>query len=209
MHEWFLQTVEYQKFGWNITFISSIAIGIFTLVEAWGVWSQCTTIWSKKKGETLSVPWFAYDAGFCALFSIYGVYNYSISAMINGGLIALLHVPILIGLWKYRGFVTRDWIVFTIACVMPVLMIVLAWKDTMYFISVIAVLFVLMTQPWELIKEKKRGNLDGRLIVGYLICGIFWIIYACAFETHTFVIIATIMEIIWFVTAVLWYRCEK
>lgn len=180
MEEWIRHSVEYQNWGWNSVTIGSLGTIIFTFVELWGLHKQNQTIWQKQSGQSLSVSWFSFFFFASVAFSFYGLHIRSIASILNGVVLALIHIPILLGLWQYKEFTRWESIQFFLLIATIPAMILLPWKDQVFLIISIGVIYAIATQPLELYKTKSVGAVDIRMLLVYVLSTIFWVIYAFA-----------------------------
>ena len=191
----FKNSVEWQGWGYNALTISFIATAVFTVLEGWGFWMQNLSIWRSKSGASISVSLFIY---FCCLFITviaYGFYIKSIAAIFNG-MLGFLHVPILFGLWKYKGFTKLETGALCIFPLMVPAMISLPWKDLMMISLLFGTIVPLLMQLYEMWRAKSAGVLNARFIGILIISTAFWVIYAFAIENW-------VMEVIYPLTLVI------
>jgi len=198
-------TVEWQNWGLNALTIGSLGTIAFTFVEWWGLWKQKQAIWNEKSGESVSVSWFSYGTFFFAAFLFYGVHIASVAVIINS-LLAIIHIPILVGLWKFKGFSRHEKVQFVLLAGMVPAMAFLPWKDELFLIISFGTLYSFGTQPWELWKTKKAGVVEIRLIGVYFLSTLFWVVYAFAIGEWVLEIITPIVLIILGLTSVLWFK---
>ncbi len=211
MSEFIKNSVEFQNWGWNALAIGSLGTAVFTLIEGWGLWKQNDAIWEGESGESVSVIWFSYLLFAFVAFFFYGVHIRGLAAMFNGAALALLHVPILLGLRKHKGFTTSEKVQFFLFALMVPAMAFLPWKDEVFMVVSVGIIYSTATQPWELLRAKKSGVLEIRLIVIYLISTIFWVIYAFAISEWVLEILTSANLLLFIITAVLWseYRSRE
>jgi len=198
-------SIEWQKWGLNALIIGSLGIIAFTFIEGWGLWKQKQAIWNKKSGESVSVNWFSYLTFFFVASLFYGIHIASVAVVISG-LLAILHIPILVGLWKFKGFARHEKIQFVLFVGMVPAMAFLPWKDELFLIFSFGTLYSLGTQPWELWKTKKTGVVEIRLVGVYFLSTFFWIVYAFAAGEWVLEIITPIALVLLGLTSALWFK---
>jgi uncharacterized protein with PQ loop repeat len=188
-------TVEWQGWGYNALTISFIATAVFTVLEGWGFWMQNISIWRNKSGESISVSLFIYFGCLFSTVIAYGYYIKSIAAIFNG-MLGFMHLPILFGLWKYKGFTKLEK---GALCVFPLMipaMIVLPWKDLLMISLLFGTIVPLVMQLYEMWRAKSAGVIDARFIGILIISTAFWVIYAFAIQNW-------VMEVIYPLTLVI------
>ncbi len=65
------------------------------------------------------------------------------------------------------------------------------------------------TQPWEMYKAGKNGDVEIRMLVTIFINIIFWAIYAFAIDALALMIINPMMFVIILITILLWMKNNK
>jgi len=191
----FKNTVEWQGWGYNALTISFIATAVFTILEGWGFWMQNLSIWRNKSGKSISVSLFIYFGCLFITVIAYGYYIKSIAAIFNG-MLGFLHLPILFGLWKYKGFTKLET---GASCVFPLMgpaMIFLPWKDLMMISLLFGTIVPLLMQLYEMWRAKSAGVINARFIGILIISTAFWVIYAFAIGNR-------VMEVIYPLTLVI------
>lgn len=198
--------MELGQLGWNALTIGFAGTLLFTLVEAWGLWRQGKTIRDKESGKSVSVLWFCYFATLFAVLFIYGLANRSIAMTFNG-LLALVHIPILTGLWKHKGFSTverRAGIAF-IGIIMLCAVAPFGMKGWIFLLLSFGNIGASVLQPYEIWKNKTSGAVEIRLLSVYTISTIFWVIYAYASGDWVLKIICPAFLAVLSTTVVLWF----
>ena len=96
--------MELEHFGWNVLTFGFIGALVFAFVEAWGLWEQNKEVWRQRSGQSLSVTWVIYGAFLMVSGALYGTSTGSIALVAAGTLVGLMHIPVLIGLYKFKGY---------------------------------------------------------------------------------------------------------
>lgn len=172
-------TVEWQGWGCNALTISFIGTVFFTILEGWGFWMQNRSIWQNKSGASISVGLFIYFGCLFITVIVYGYYIKSIAAIFNG-MLGFLHLPILLGLWKFKGYTKLEK---GCLCVFPFMipaMIFLLEKDLLMISLMFGTIVPLLMQLYEMWRTKSAGVLNARFIGILIISTAFWVIYAFA-----------------------------
>jgi len=207
--DWLKSIAEYQNWGFNALIVGSVGTIFFTFLEAWGLWRQNKLIWKEKSGESVSVGWFSYLGFLFLTLIVYGYSVKSISIVINGLVLGPLHFPILLGLWKFKGFSHREKLVFTISAMMLLAMILLPWKNIVFVVINFGTIISLSLQPWEIWKNKNAGMVEIRLISVYFVSTVFWVIYAYFLGEWALKIITPIALFLFGLTIFFWLKYRK
>lgn len=198
-------TVEWQGWGYNALTISFIATAVFTVLEGWGFLMQNRSIWRNKSGESISVSLFIYFGCLFITVIAYGYCIKSIAAILNG-MLGFLHLPILFGLWKYKGYTKLET---GCLCVFPVMipaMIFLPWKDLLMISLLFGSIIPLAMQLYEMWRAKSAGVVDARFIGILIISTAFWVVYAFAIENWVMEVIYPLTLVILILIFVLRFR---
>lgn len=206
MLELLQNTIEYREWGLNAATIGAMGIIFFTFVEGWGLWKQIQTIWHARSGESISFRWFTYLGSYFVAGLVYGMHLSSVS-MVFGSLIpALLHLPIILGIMKFKQLGKNEKAQSVLFILMIPAMILTAQKDMLYIVLSIGTIYALATQPLELYRVKSPGVVDIRLITVYLVSTAFWLLYAFAIKAVGLMVVTPFALILLTLTAVLWFR---
>src|SRR3989339_685777 len=155
------ELVEVQNFGFNAITISAIIIVIFSILESWGIYKQNKKIWDKKSGESVSVAWFIFFSDF-----VYCIFSKEAAIIING-LASLFVVPIVVGLWRFKGFSKIDFFVFLLCVLGFVVMLIFPFKKIMFLLFSFGSILALIAQLVEMHKTKAVGVIEIKLIQVY------------------------------------------
>ncbi len=201
----FNNTVEWQGWGYNALTISFIATAVFTVLEGWGFWMQNLSIWRNKSGESISVSLFIYFGCLFITVIVYGYYIKSIAAIFNG-MLGFLHLPILFGLWKHKGFTKLEKGALSICPLMIPAMIFLPWKDLLMISLLFGTIIPLSMQLYEMWRTKSAGVVDARFIAILIISTAFWVVYAFAIQNWVMEVIYPLTLVILILILVLRFR---
>jgi len=201
----FKNTVEWQGWGYNALTISFIGTAIFTILEGWGFCMQNRSIWQNKSGESISVSLFSYFGCLFITVIVYGYYIKSIAAIFNG-MLGFLHLPILLGLWKYKGYTKLET---GCLCVFPVMipaMIFIHGKNLLMIFLLFGTIMPLVMQLYEMWRAKSAGVINARFIGILIISTAFWVIYAFAIRNWVMEVIYPLTLVILILIFVLRFR---
>jgi len=209
MLEWILGTLEFQNWGLNSITISSLGTLVFTGVEGWGLTKQGRSIQEADSGESVSIISFAFFSFFLIAIFLYGFHINSISVVISGLVLGILHFKILFQLWKAEGFsnAEKGWI--AISFIMIPAMIFFPEKDTVYLTIVSGTLLAIANQPWKIWINKSSGVVDIRLLMAYLASTVFWVIYAFSTKQLPLEISTSTTLVILVLTLLFWLKYKK
>lgn len=200
--------VEIKNFGWNITTVSAFAIIFFSTLQGYGFLEQNQRIWKAKSGKSVSITWLIFSAFTFVVIFIYGL-SIKSGVLMYTGFLALFHVPILIGLKKFEGFSLINKIIF-IGCVSAVaLMILMPFKDKIFFAFQFAGIATAATQPWKIKKAKDPGVVEIKLILFLFTANIFWFAYGFAIKDWVLIITTPLALTIFGLTAIFWRYYKK
>ena len=73
--------------------------GLTLLKQAWRIWKE-----PEKKGKSVNTTWISYFTCMYIVVFTYGVFNKYTPLLFNGSVRFLCHLPVLIGLYKFKGF---------------------------------------------------------------------------------------------------------
>jgi uncharacterized protein with PQ loop repeat len=145
--------MENEVYAQRAEIVSSFAIVILAILAGWSLHRQRLRIWKSKSGASISVSWMLY---FCFLSWVYFVYGWATdkTPMIFHGLIrGVFHVPILIGLWKFKSYTRKEkglvWVLFFLLA----LMIVIPWRNYLFLLLSSFGVVSMFLQPWEMVRE--------------------------------------------------------
>lgn len=198
--------VEIQEFGLNAVTVGFLGTIIFTLVQAWGLRQQSVTIWKRRSGASVSVTYFAYSTAHFTTTMIYGVSQDSIALIFNGLLLAVMLVPIIFGLWKFKRWSLLEKGLVACFLTFPVIVAVAPAKDWLFLLFSFGTLASCATQPLEIWRNKDSGAVEIRFVLTFLASTIFWLIYGFAIGDWVLEIIIPGFVSIHVATLVLWYR---
>jgi hypothetical protein len=211
------ESVEFQAFEaggfWAPTILASIGVVITSCMEIWGLWQQAMELKRERSGESVSVTLFYFTAWYFLVCGIYGAYVPSLSALFSGVSTAVVQIPILWYLWRFKKF---RWWEKLLACAFPLMPLALVlvpaqWRDTLYSVLAVSAGAAWGAQPWELWVTKKSGVVNPALFGVWLVTTSVWMWFVLSVGnipliinqiTATTMIVATI--VLW-----CWYRARE
>ena len=198
--------MDIQNLGWNMMTVGFGGTIFFTLLSSWGLFQQAKKIWQHQSGQSVSVFWFSYNIFLFAANIVYGFSQASVALILNGCLCSLMHLPILIGLGKFKGFSRLEKLLMVLYGLLLVFMIALPFKGVLYLIFSFGNAIAQGTQPWEIWRKKNSGMVEVKLLTVYWSSTVFWIIYAFATKNLALEIICPIYLVILTATLILWKK---
>lgn len=203
--------MEIQNFGWNILTLSAVAVIVFTIWQAWGLWKQYRTIVELKSGQSVSVTKFASTTTFFLLSGLYGYYIGSVLIPFTSIILTTMNLPVLYALKKYKGYTRKEkkWLMLFLITI-P-LMVIVPFKEVFYMAFAFARMVPFASQPLEMFREKKVGAVEIRLFWAYLTGALFWVTFYFAFGDPVLKTLSILNTSILAVTVFLyyWYRETK
>lgn len=197
--------MEFENWGWNAITISFIATMVMAAFTAWGLFYQLIAVWKNKSGLSVSVVWFSFGLGLYGVFALYGIELNSWALMLSGVSRGLLHLPILIGLWKFKGFSSFEKVLTVGVIASLVITGILPHRAWIFFVfSMVALVFV-AAWPWEIYRNKDSGVVELKLICVYLANSVFWIIYGVAIGDWVLIVTSPLYTVVSLITVALCY----
>lgn len=201
--------MELDHLGWNALTVGFVGVLLFSFVEGWGVWQQNKTIWKSKSGESVSVIWFTYSTALFGVVFIYGLSTKSIALTFNGLLLTLLYIPLVVGLWKFKGFTKIEKICSAFFLAIAIACVFVPYKDWFFLIFTAGNILFSFTQPYEIWKNKSSGVIEIKFLTVFLASTIFWMTYAYASHDWVLKIISPAYLVILSVTIILWFKYRR
>lgn len=201
--------VELQCLGWNVPTFTFLATLFFAVLGAWGLAQQAREIWRQRSGASVSVVWMSVFFFMFVSFFIYGLERRSLALIIQGCCRVPLYVPLLLGLWRFKGFTRRECAVFLCLLVVLVFLVCVPPVSLKYFFFSYLGLAVTVLQPWEIWRAKKAGVVSLKLLTVYVGSTVFWTLYGLAFRDSTIFITALSYVVVYLVTIWLWLRYRE
>lgn len=172
--------MEISQFGWNAITLGFLGTMFFSVLGAWGLWKQNSAIWRNKSGMSVSISYFSFYFAYFASGFIYGLDKKSLALILHCGGRMLFHVPILIGLWKFKKFTRNEKCLSVLFFVGILLTLLLPIKNSSFLVYSVGGILAYIAQPIEIFKNKDSGTVEAKLHLIYLGSSIFWTIYGFA-----------------------------
>lgn len=202
---------EYQQFGMNALTVSALGATIFTFLQGWGVRKLGNRIWETRSGDSVSVIFIGYSMLYFFAFIVYGAQKLSITMTFNG-LLALLHIRIMRGLLKFKGFTSLEWfclVVFGIVMIPGMFFFHGEKQELFLLVLLFGILATLVPQTYGLWKSKSVGALDPRYLYVFLATNVFWFTYAAVIGSWSLMIFNPIAFIFILINLRLYYKYRR
>jgi hypothetical protein len=203
-------TVEFQNWGLNILTISALGTVFFTLLQAWSLLRQNKAIWQNRSGESINVTIFSYWLFYFMAFTIYGFGNKSI-AMVANGLLFIVFIPIILGLWKFKKFNLIEKLGFSVFWIIPLKMHIdpISDRQNLLLIFLIGILLFSIFQPYEVWKNKHPGSIEPKMLLVFMATNIFWFVYGLTIKDMALIVFNPLGFLVFAVTFWLWRKYKK
>jgi uncharacterized protein with PQ loop repeat len=201
-----METMELAHFGWNLITFTLILAFFCTLTEGIGFFLQSSAIWKKKSGESVSVTLFVYLTCMYAVIAYYGMCVRSLALMVDGSLLCLSCIPIVVGLWKFKGFSSREKGLAALCLAGPLLIILSPRKDVAYLLFCACNVIPNLVQTWEIRQGKTSGNLSIGLLWTVFCTVSVWSVYGFVFGDWSMMVVFPLILVSIIITIVTWYR---
>lgn len=196
--------IELEQFGWNIVTFGFLGAMVTGALGFWGVFKQAQSIWQQRSGRSVSVILFTYGSLFFAAGCVYGISIGSLALIIMGGRV-LVHIPVLIGLWKFKGFKWWETTLGLLFLAIFVAMLTSSHQDWFYFILSLGATMSIVPQLVELLFNRCRGAVNVQFLWIMLIGATFWTFYALAIGNWVLSICNPLFTVFILATLVAWY----
>ena len=197
-------------FGWNLVTVTILGANTLTVFQAWTTWNQNKRIW-KHGSDSISTLMNMYLMCYFMAFLIYAL-NHSDVTMTANAMFGLIFIPVVIGIWRSKGFQKKEWLLLMAFLTMVPTMYLLSdlHKEYLFSAMIFGVLVSFLGPPIELIKTGRRGNFDIKFAFVYLITGIFWLVYGHIVDNWTFITLNPFGITIWISTILIYLLyCKK
>jgi hypothetical protein len=172
--------MELQNIGLNAITIALIGTFFFTCIQFWGLQRQSKSIFKNKSGASVSITFFYYGLCVFATTLLYGISKSSIALIWNGLLLTIAHIPIAVGLWKYKAFNKAEKVLVVVLALTIIADIFLPYKDWIYLAVLSFQVLAVAQQPIEMWWKKSAGVTEVRAFATHFVSALFWTIYAYA-----------------------------
>ncbi|MCR4280539.1 MAG: hypothetical protein NUV82_03895 [Candidatus Komeilibacteria bacterium] len=196
--------MEIIHFDWNSLTFSFLVTLAFSIAGTFGLWDQTKKILLHKSGR--SVANIVFISGFF-LYIASGIYGFQIQSMaleLSSVIRGPWHIPIVIGLFKYKGFTKWEKNTCYILAGLCILLFLTQW-DLLFLLVTGVVVLPAALQPYGMWKEKKRGVVSVGLFSIYAISAAFWTVYALAIDNYIIFTFSLISSLIFGLTVLLYF----
>ncbi|KPJ85858.1 hypothetical protein AMJ57_01615 [Parcubacteria bacterium SG8_24] len=198
--------MELQQFGWNAVTVGFLGTVLFTVVSAWSLWRQYRRIVARRSGRSVPVMTYTFRTVAFVAVLIYGLHIGSLALIFNGSLVVLIQLPILVALWRYRGFTRRErlaclgfLVLLTVMCLFPL-------KDWFLLAFALGTLGFNALMPYEIWRNRDAGSVEIRVLLVGLAGNSFWLTYACAIGDWVLMTVNPAFLTLSLLTTILWFR---
>ncbi|MCB9798803.1 hypothetical protein H6758_03700 [Candidatus Nomurabacteria bacterium] len=189
----------------NQLMLVGVGIVIFTIAQAVGSALQAYKIFRSQSAEAVSVSWFVYYLAASIAQIDYGVWRgWEEMILYNGGVLVVSQLPVLVGLWKYKKWLRRDWIIVALSTLATTFMYSTVHKRETFSAIMALIIFAAYLQTREM-WLKGRGRVDVRLQIIYLISALVWTFYFFWREDPVFMWVNPTYSLLVSANVVLWY----
>ena len=163
-------------------------------------------MWRNSSAKSVSVTTFYYTASYFVLCALYSGFQDALSGVFSGVVGALFHIPILLGLWRFKQWLWWEKFLAVLFPLMPLTMALSPpeFRSPLYLLFSIGLLPALAAQPLELWRTKKVGDVGGKLLISYLCATCFWLGYTWLLEDKTLFVVQCFVSAIILTTVTLW-----
>ncbi|MCX6795234.1 MAG: hypothetical protein NT165_00675 [Candidatus Falkowbacteria bacterium] len=174
--QFFKNSVEAKNFDFNLITVSALLTIILSTYQMWGVTKQIATIERKKSVESISIPLIIFAFFYLIATALYGVYTMKLSVIYNGTNFLFFSV-VLIKVWRYKKINSSDAMFLLLFSLMIPIMVISTNKKLAYMSCASVMLLGMLSQLILLIRNKKSGALEPKLINVYIVTNSSWLIY--------------------------------
>jgi uncharacterized protein with PQ loop repeat len=203
----FWTSKEVVGFGWNGMTYTFLATLFFSFIQGWALIKQAERIFTdpRRDAASVSAPMMSFLLFHFIAFGIYGYYGKSLAIMINS-LLFLLHVPVLVGIFRFKRLTKLELIFSIIPVVVPFIMMFASRRDVVFFASfIVAIIFIAM-QPFEIWLKKDAGSVESKTYVAFLPGTVFWLLYAISIGDWVIVTLNPVIIVLFVATV---FLCRK
>lgn len=180
------QTLEYQNWGFNRLSAGVIGVLVFSVFKLWGLYRQGNKLRDEcksKEGNALSVHWLGYMTGFILSSFVYGIHKGSFIMILMAPISIFFGVRILCYIYYIYGFTRNELRGLALYSLILPAIILLPWIEHTFLVFSIGTVFALSTQPLKMLKEKRSGNIEIRMLITSLMLSVFWGTYGFAIDS--------------------------
>ncbi len=169
---------EWLNFDWTPEVISFLGILFFIAFGSYALFVQGRKIWKNKSGLSVSVTWtFIFFFMFLA-YPIIGAERQNTLLFWQGVFRVLFYVPILVGLYKFKGFTRKEIVLARILFLMIFIMIEYPFTGEFIYTAInLFGVFGIFAQGRLMKEEKGSGVVSPFLLFVYATNILFWLWY--------------------------------
>jgi len=203
------ECVELEHLGLNLITFTLILTLCCTTAEAFGLRQQRKAIWEEQSGASVSVSLFCYMTCIYFVTALYGISVNSVALMVDGTILSLSCVPILIGLWKFKGFTGREKAVGLACLAVPFIMHWSPRKDIVYLALCLFNIVPILAQIWEMWRERSSGVVSISFLWTVFATLSVWSVYGFVFGDWAMQVAYPSILAVIVLAIVTWYRFRE
>lgn len=200
------ETKEWNEFGKNAIIAGFLMVVATTAIEAWGLGNQIFTLWSPEttsaKGVSISMKLIVAIYYFAAFNR--GLANKGLGLTIAGGTVAVMHLPLVAGLWWVNGFGWHEWLIAVVSSGAIALVFIPSWRDSVFKGISTVIGGVLFLQPAEMFLKHTAEGLNPWDPAGFLVSCLVWVFYGTYIRDKTVAGFSVLYACIYATTLGLW-----
>lgn len=196
--------------GWSPESISSIGIIFFIIFGSYALFVQGRKIWKNESGLSVSVVWTFIFFSMFTTYPIIGIERDNILMVIQGVFRIIFYIPILCGLYKFKGFTRTEIVLARLFFVMVFIMI--EYPRTGEFVYTTITLFGVagvFAQGMLIKKEMNAGVVSAVLLFAYATNAGLWIWYNYEIQDFFLFINSIFFMIAYAYTIAMWIKFHR
>lgn len=198
---------KWQYVEWTPEAVSSYGIIFFIFFGSCALFVQGRKIWKNKSGLSVSATWSFIFFFMFLTYPIIGVERQNNLIVWQGVFRVLFYIPILIGLYKFKGFTKKEMMFGRILFMMIFIMV--EYPSTGEFIYSIINLFGVIgvfLQGALIKKEQKTGVVSSVLLFAYATNVLFWMWYTYQIKDFFLFINSALFLSAYVYTIIMWIK---
>ena len=201
------ETKEYRGWGMNVLTLGFLLVLATTSFEVWGLSNQIVTLWSP---ETVSARGVSISMKLIVAIYYFAAFNRgrtggNLGLTIAGGVVALMHLPLIVGLWRVAGFQWWEWTFALVSVSSIILAFQPRWQDSVFKVISTVIAGVLLLQPLEMYLKHTASGLNLWDPAGFLASCLVWTLYGAYIKDKTVAGFSILYGCIYATTLVLWW----
>jgi hypothetical protein len=187
------------------------SLGVMSLSTYWAIVQikQGLKIHKEEKVDSISVVWMMFFFFLCPLYLSHGVMNDLWAMVYHGSVRGLTYIPILWGIWKFRGYRKFEFALGGLLIVALIMHWFVPWEKPYFFIFALAGPFATSLQPLAIYRQKTLGVFEPHVILAMLCANLFWHLFSIYFQDWPLFVLCLFyyIPIVWLIQ--LWFKYRK